>query len=97
MTVPVGAINPLTIGDTGGICMMSQVGEYLAVSGPDLTLRPVLAESWKPNDDGSVWTFKIRKGVKFHNGQTMTATDVATTIDRLADPATTPRSCEMKM
>jgi peptide/nickel transport system substrate-binding protein len=97
MTVPVGAINPLTIGDTGGICMMSQVGEYLAVSDPDLMLRPVLAESWKPNDDGSVWTFKIRKGVKFHNGQTMTATDVATTIDWLADPATTPRSCEMKM
>jgi peptide/nickel transport system substrate-binding protein len=87
MTVPAGAINPLTIGDTGGICMMSQVGEYLAVSGPDLTLRPVLAESWKPNDDGSVWTFKIRKGVKFHNGQTLTAADVATTIDRLADPA----------
>jgi peptide/nickel transport system substrate-binding protein len=87
MTVPAGAINPLTIGDTGGICMMSQVGEYLAVSDPDLRLRPVLAESWKPNDDGSIWTFKIRKGVKFHNGQTLTAADVAASIDRLADPA----------
>jgi peptide/nickel transport system substrate-binding protein len=87
MTVPAGAINPLTIGDTGGICMMSQVGEYLAVSDPNLTLRPVLAESWKPNDDGSVWTFKIRKGVQFHNSQTLTAADVAGTIDRLTDPA----------
>ena len=87
MTVPAGAINPLTVADTGGICMMSQVGEYLAVSDPDLTLRPQLAESWKPNDDGSVWTFKIRKGVKFHNGQILTAIDVADTIDRLADPA----------
>src|ERR1700735_2475020 len=84
MTVPAGAINPLTVGDTGGICMMSQVGEYLAVSDPDLTLRPVLAESWKPHADGSVWTFKIRKGVRFHNGQALTAADVAATIDRLA-------------
>ena len=87
MPVPAGAINPVTIADTGGICMLAQVAEYLAISNPDLTLRPVLAESWRPNDDGSVWTFKIRKGVKFHNGQTMTATDVAATFDRLADPA----------
>jgi peptide/nickel transport system substrate-binding protein len=87
MPVPAGAINPITVADTGGVCMLSQTGEYLAVSDPDLTLRPVLAESWKPNDDGSVWTFKIRKGVKFHNGQVLTAADVAATIDRLADPA----------
>ncbi len=87
MPVPAGAINPVTIADTGGICMLAQVAEYLAISNPDLTLRPVLAESWRPNDDGSVWTFKIRKGVKFHDGQTLTATDVAATFDRLADPA----------
>jgi peptide/nickel transport system substrate-binding protein len=87
MPVPAGAINPVTVADTGGICMLSQVAEYLAISNPDLTLRPVLAESWRPNYDGSVWTFKIRKGVKFHDGQTLTAADVATTFDRLADPA----------
>jgi peptide/nickel transport system substrate-binding protein len=87
MTVPAGRIDPLTVADTGGICMLSQTGEYLAVSDPDLRLRPVLAESWSPNDDGGVWTFKIRKGVKFHDGRPMTAADVAATIDRLADPA----------
>src|SRR4029079_7498774 len=36
--------------------------------------------------DGSVWTFKLRQGVKFHNGKTMSAGDVVATIDRLADP-----------
>jgi peptide/nickel transport system substrate-binding protein len=87
MTVPSGQIDPLTVADTGGICMLSQTGEYLAVSGPDLRLQPVLAESWKPNEDGSVWTFKIRAGVKFHDGRVMTAADVVATIDRLADPA----------
>src|SRR5262249_22687842 len=55
--------------------------------GPDLVLRPVLAESWSSNQDGSLWTFKIRKGVTFHDGRPLTAADVAATIDRLADPA----------
>jgi len=87
MTVPAGAINPLTVADAGGVALLSQAGEYLAVSGPDLMLRPMLAESWSPNQDGSVWTFTIRTGVKFHDGRIMTAADVAATMNRLADPA----------
>ncbi len=87
MTVPAGAINPLTVADAGGVALLSQAGEYLAVSDPDLNLRPMLAESWTPNLDGSVWTFKIRTGVKFHDGRSMTAADVAATMNRLADPA----------
>ena len=85
-TVPAAAIDPITVADAGGLLMLQQTGEFLANSGSDLVLRPVLAESWTPNQDGSVWTFKIRKGVKFHNGATMTAEDVVATIDRLADP-----------
>ena len=87
MTVPSGAIDPLTVADTGGVCMLSQVGEYLAVSGPDLRLRPCLAESWQPNRDGSVWTFRLRSGVRFHDGRPFQAADVVATMDRLADPA----------
>ncbi len=87
MTVPSGSIDPLTVADTGGVCMLSQTGEYLALSDPDLHLRPLLAESWQPNRDGSIWTFKIRRGVKFHDGRTLTSADVVATIDRLADPA----------
>jgi peptide/nickel transport system substrate-binding protein len=87
MPMPAGAIDPLTCADTGSIALLSQAGEYLAVSDPDLQLRPMLAESWSPNADGSVWTFKIRDGVKFHDGRSMTAADVAATMNRLADPA----------
>jgi peptide/nickel transport system substrate-binding protein len=87
MTVPAGVIDPLTVADTGGVCMLSQTGEYLALSDPDLHLRPVLAQSWQPNRDGSVWTFKIRQGVRFHDGRTLTSADVVASIDRLADPA----------
>jgi peptide/nickel transport system substrate-binding protein len=85
-TVPAGAIDPVTIADSGGVIQLCQTGEYLVLSGGDLKLRPVLAESWKPNADGSVWTFALRKGVKFHNGKAMTADDVVATMDRLADP-----------
>jgi peptide/nickel transport system substrate-binding protein len=87
MTVPSGAIDPLTVADTGGVCMLSQVGEYLTLSDPDLRLRPCLADSWQPNHDGSVWTFRLRQGVRFHDGRPFGAADVVATMDRLADPA----------
>jgi peptide/nickel transport system substrate-binding protein len=85
-TVPAGAIDPVTIADNGGIVVLSQVGEYLALSTKDLTLEPMLAESWSSNKDGTVWTFKIRKGVKFHSGNEMKADDVVASINRIADP-----------
>ncbi|TIO64380.1 MAG: peptide ABC transporter substrate-binding protein, partial [Mesorhizobium sp.] len=85
--VPAAAIDPVTIADAGGLLVMQQVAEFLCVDGPDLVLKPALAESWKPNADGSVWTFTLRKGVKFHSGGEMKAEDVVASIDRLADPA----------
>lgn len=85
-TVPAASVDPVKIADGGGITVVSQVAETLVLSGADLTARPVLAESWAPNKDGTVWTFKLRKGVKFHSGKTMTADDVVATFDRLSDP-----------
>ncbi|MDH5452842.1 MAG: ABC transporter substrate-binding protein, partial [Paracoccaceae bacterium] len=84
--VPAGAIDPVTIADGGGLTVLSQVAETLVLSGSDLSAVPLLAESWSPNADGTVWTFKLRQGVKFHNGNTMTADDVVATFDRLSDP-----------
>ena len=55
--MPAGAINPVTVADQGGLTMLIQGGEFLCVTQPDLTLKPVLAVSWTPNDDSSVWTF----------------------------------------
>ncbi|MBZ9704566.1 MULTISPECIES: ABC transporter substrate-binding protein [unclassified Mesorhizobium] len=86
-SVPAATIDPVTIADAGGLLIMQQVAEFLCVDGPDLVLKPALAESWKPNDNGSVWTFKLRKGVKFHSGGEMKADDVVASIDRIADPA----------
>jgi peptide/nickel transport system substrate-binding protein len=43
---------------------------------------PVLATSWKVSSDGRVYTFQLRKGVKFQNGAAFTSADVKATIDR---------------
>ncbi|HEY3598476.1 MAG TPA: ABC transporter substrate-binding protein [Paraburkholderia sp.] len=86
--MPAGAIDPLTVTDAGGLALLNQTGEFLIDDDSErLMLKPALALSWKPNDKGDVWTFKLRENVKFHNGQLFTAKDVAATFDRLADPA----------
>jgi len=84
--VPAAAINPLTIADQGGIDMMGQAGEYLVFSDQHLTLKPQLATSWSPNSTADVWTFKIRQGVKFHDGSPLTADDVVYTYKLHSNP-----------
>src|SRR5579884_3022426 len=84
---PAAAVNPLTVADAGGLCMLNQTGEFLIFdSNLKLALQPMLATSWSPNKDGTVWTFKLRPGVSFHNGSPMTADDVVYTFQQLADP-----------
>jgi peptide/nickel transport system substrate-binding protein len=64
------------------------MSEYLSITGSDNVTRPMLAESWMPSDDLKSWTFKIRKGVKFGNGDDLTADDVVYNVERWLDPAT---------
>jgi peptide/nickel transport system substrate-binding protein len=83
---PTTAPNPLLVQDEGGAGILGATGEFLSFSDDKLELQPRIAESWEPNEDGSVWTFKIRQGVKFHDGTPLTANDVVTTFDKLINP-----------
>jgi peptide/nickel transport system substrate-binding protein len=49
--------------------------------------KPALAERWTVAADARTWTFTLRKGVTFHNGETLRAADVVASIRRALDPA----------
>jgi peptide/nickel transport system substrate-binding protein len=83
---PSGAIDPVTVTSPPAITVLSQVGEYLVFDDADKGLVPSLALSWEANDEADVWTFKLRPGVKFHDGRVMSAKDVVASFDRLVDP-----------
>ncbi len=68
--------------------ILNNVVEGLTFFDNDLNLVPWLATSWEQSEDGKTWTFKLREGVKFHNGREMTAEDVKWSWERFIDPAT---------
>lgn len=53
----------------------------LAYTDWDGTIRPMLATSWSASEDGLTWTFELREGVTFHNGDELTAADVKYSYD----------------
>ena len=58
-----------------------QIRNNLVEIDHNFNVIPELAESWDSTPDAKVWSFKIRKGVEFHNGKTMTAEDVVFSIN----------------
>jgi len=63
--------------------IIGMMGEGLLTRDPQtMELKPLLAESWR-NVNPTTWEFKLRKGVKFHNGEEFTGESVKFTIDRI--------------
>jgi len=61
---------------------LRHVFDTVVMADEKLQLKPGLAVSWKPVDE-TTWEFKIRQGVKFHDGSELTAEDVKFSIDRI--------------
>ena len=57
-----------------------------------------MAESWEASEDGLTWTFNLREGVSFHNGDPLTASDVVYSINRIKNPdIASPRAGDFEL
>ena len=87
-TLTVGYHNSLEVLDVMGVTATRDeiwqiVFEPLVTMDANLEAAGVLAESWRVSDDGLSWTFALRQGVTFHDGEPMTSADVAASFERL--------------
>jgi peptide/nickel transport system substrate-binding protein len=74
------SLEPWKLNEGGSLAFAGIPGEYLTFTTPKGAVVPALATGWKPNAEATVWTFQIRRGVKFHNGKTLTARDVVASL-----------------
>ncbi len=64
-------------------------GETLVEVKPNGELEGLIAESWEGSADAKTWRFKVRQGIEFSNGKTVTAEDVMRTMERHSNEAAT--------
>jgi len=81
----IASLDPYSFGDTFTLSVLNHVYEGLVRYTGDLKIEPALAESWETVSP-TVWRFKLRHGVKFHNGNPFTADDVVASLTRVTDP-----------
>lgn len=79
-------LDPHAVEDGDTIDILHQVYQGLVMWGPDSKVAPAIAESWEIKDGGTTYVFKIRKGVKFHNGREVKAEDCKWSLERACNP-----------
>ena len=79
------SVDPVAMQDLGGYGIVAQTMEFLCTQNTTDpgALAPGLATEWTSNDDGTVWTFKLRPDVKWHDGNAFTSADVVASMERL--------------
>ncbi|WNS75725.1 glutathione ABC transporter substrate-binding protein [Bacillus sp. DTU_2020_1000418_1_SI_GHA_SEK_038] len=90
-------LDPHGVNDTATTDATSQIFERLTDYAEDGSVVPLLATEFKTIDD-TTWEFKLREGVKFHDGTDFTAEAVKMSLDRLIDPEfASPRAVVLNM
>lgn len=85
-TAEITTLDPAQIGQVLQFQVTSNVLSGLMHITPQLIAEGDLAESWEPSDDGLEWTFTLKSGVTWHDGEPFTADDVVYTFNRSKDP-----------
>jgi peptide/nickel transport system substrate-binding protein len=75
------SLDPATIGTNYELFVGYGMRNHLTEISSTDELVPELCESWDASDDAVTWTFKLRKGIEFHNGKTMDADDVVASFN----------------
>lgn len=75
-------------GTASTLRVLENVHDSIVTIDENLTVIPNLAESFERSEDGLTYTFRLRPGVTFHNGEEMTSADVKYSFERAMDPAT---------
>ncbi|MCC6616642.1 MAG: ABC transporter substrate-binding protein [Anaerolineae bacterium] len=84
---PGGAPKVIPFMDTAGRTWLSKIWSPLTTLSPDTSgVAPSLATSWSANDDYTVWTFNLREGVLWHDGEPFTASDVVFSLNLALNP-----------
>ncbi len=88
-------LDPARVGDIYSRSVSQQIFDGLVQFDQTLTVTPALARHWKASRDGLVWTFTLRRGVKFHHGREVTADDVIYSLTRLVDSKTRSAAADL--
>jgi len=82
----VSILNPILSTDTASSAVEGTIFNGMTKINEKLEVIPDLAKSWDISDDGKVWTFHLRKDVKWHDGHPFTAEDVVFTLNAVLNP-----------
>ena len=83
------SLDPHVAAGSSSFLVLMNVSDTLVLLSPDdKEFHPYLADAWTVSDDGTVYTFKLRDGVTFHDGTPFDAEAVKFNLDRIVDPET---------
>src|SRR5258708_28797583 len=91
----IGSLDPARSAQVVDRIVFSSLCNSLVDITPDLKIVPMLATSWTTSADGKTLTFKLRKGVKFHDDEPFNAAAVKANIDRARTMSTSNRKSEL--
>lgn len=87
MTAEISDFDPIDVTDTASDAIVSKIFDGLVQYAPGTTdPMPCIARAWEIDEEGKVYTFYLREGLEFTNGEALTAEDFVFSWDRLSNP-----------